>query len=138
MPELGVSKYDQSGVRALNVSRITSVEILQEFDASFIDVDFDTILPTFKETINNQRDPRILNMVHEDLTGQPSQAQSAAELRNSLIAFIDGQYAMGTTTALRYIHTYMVARAQIFPMYNGGKRREFGNIGSGFNLGVIE
>lgn len=138
LPELGISKYDDTGVRALNVSRITSVEVIDSFDTSFIDVDFNLILPVFKETINQIRDPRILNMIHEDLTGKPAQASSVPELRNMLIYFVDGQYAIGTTTALRYLHKYMVARPQIFTMYNGGKRREFGSIPANFNLGLVE
>lgn len=138
LPELGISKYDHSGVRALNVSRITSIEVINEFDASFIDVDFDTILPTFKETIATMRDPNILNMIHEDLTGKTAQANSLPELRNILISFVDGQYAMGTTTALRYIHKYMVQRKQFFPMYNEGKPVQYGTIAPTFNLGVEE
>lgn len=138
MPELGLSKYDHSGVRALNISRLTSVEVISEFDSSYIDVDFDMILPTFRETVDNLRDPRILNMIHEDLTGQPSQALSIPELKNTLISFVDGQYAIGTTTALRYIHSYMVSRAQVFALYNGGKRREFSMPGNSFNMGTVE
>lgn len=136
LPELGISKYDASGVRALNISRITSVEVINEFDTSFINVDFETILPAFKETINNMRDVRILAMVHEDLTGKLPQDENAFEIRNALISFVDGQYALGTTTALRYIHKYMVSRKQFFPLYNGGTPVQYGSIDSNFNLGV--
>lgn len=138
LPELGTSKYDASGVRALNVSRITSIERVTEFDSRFINVDFDTIMPNFIDTVSDLRDVRFLIMIHEDLTGTPAPTQNAAELRSSLIAFVEGQYAMGTTMALRYIHTYMVSRPQIFTTYNGGKRVEYMNTRSSFDLGVIK
>lgn len=139
LPELGISKHDASGVRALNISRITQLEIITEFDASYIDVYFDTILPTFKETVMTMRDPNILKMLHEDLTGQPANVYSVPELRNALVSFVDGQYALGTTTALRYLHKYMLSRKQFFPMYNGGKPVQYGSItSSSFNLGVSE
>lgn len=135
LPELGISKYDATGVRALNVSRITSVEVITEFDTRFIDVDFDMILPTFKETLDQIKNPQILAMMHEDLVGKPPQTNHIAEIRNSLSLHVDGQYAIGTTTALRYLHIYMVQRPQIFTTYNGGKRREFSGYGNNFNLG---
>jgi hypothetical protein len=138
LPELGISKYDASGVRALNISRITSVEVVNDFDKTFIDVDFETILPAFKETINNMRDTRMLALIHEDLTGQLPQTTSSIELRSTLVAFVDGQYALGTTTALRYIHNYMMSRIQFFPLYKGGKPIQYGSIGSSFNLGLVE
>jgi hypothetical protein len=138
LPELGASKYDSTGTRSLNISRITSVDVIDTFDSRFIDVDFDTILPNFKETVNNLRNLSVIAMVHEDLIGQPIQTQNIAELRNIINSYVDGQYAMGTTTALRYIHTYMVQRAQIFNTYNGGKPAQYGSIGSGFNLGGAE
>lgn len=140
LPELGVSRYDETGVRALNVSRITSIEIVQDFDTRFIDVDFSVILPTFKETIDSIRNPQILAMIYEDLLGKPPQFSSIAELQFAINSYVEGQYAIGTTTALRYLHVYMMQRPQIFKNYNGGKRPEF--VGTGFqhsfNLGGEE
>lgn len=136
LPELGISKYDKSGVRAINISRLTSIEIITEFDTRFIDVDFDLILPVFKSTIENLRNPRMLTMIHEDLVGQPPNVHSVMELQNTITAFVDGQYAIGTTMALREIHTYMVQRSQIFTTYNGGKVVQYGGSVSNFNLGV--
>jgi hypothetical protein len=136
LPELGASKYDASGVRAITISRLTSIEIVKEFDASFIDVDFSLILPTFKSTIENLRNPRLLTMIHEDLVGQPPNVHSVMELQNTLTAFVDSQYAIATTTAQRMIHKYMVARKQIFTTYHDGKPVQYGSSSSGFNLGV--
>jgi hypothetical protein len=136
LPELGVSKYDATGVRALNLSRITSVDIVPTFDNRFINVDFDMILPAFKTTIERLNNPSVLGMLYEDLAGKPSVFTNIYELKSAIIAFIDSQYAIGTTTALRYIHTYMVQRANIFNSYHGGIPMQYGSIGSTFDMGV--
>lgn len=136
LPELGISKYDETGTRSLNISRITSIELLNEFDARFIDVDFNTILPCFKETINNIKDVRVLNFIHFDLVGSNAPSNNIAEIRNSIIAFIDSQYAIGTTTALRQLHLYMINHENVFNTYNGGKPRQFSGFMPDFNLGV--
>ena len=136
IPELGISKYDHTGVRALDLSRITSVELVDSFDTRFIDVDFNIILPTFKETVSRMNNP-LLTLVYEDLVGKPPQTRNILELRNALTAYVEGQVAIGTTTALRHLHLYMMQRPQVFTTYNGGKRPEFAGFGfsNSFNLG---
>lgn len=138
LPELGISKYDASGVRALNLSRITSVEVIESFDASYINVDFDSILPVFKETVQQQRDIRVLNMIYEDLTASRSTASSYNELQHIIVNYVDTQFMLGTTTALRHLHKYMISRPQFFRIYNNGERKEYGRIRDGFNLGVSD
>lgn len=136
IPELGISKYDHTGVRSLDLSRITSVELVDSFDTRFIDVDFNIILPTFKETVSRMNNP-LLTLVYEDLVGKPPQTRNILELRNALTAYVEGQVAIGTTTALRHLHLYMMQRPQVFTTYNGGKRPEFAGFGfsNSFNLG---
>lgn len=144
VPELGLSKYDASGVRALNVSRITSIEVVNSFDTSFIDVDFDRIMPNFKETIFQLRDQSVLGIIYEELINRPASGLSVPELRDAIVSFVEGQYTVGTTTALRQLHKYMDSRKNVFKAYNGGKPVDFGGNGfngangNGFNMGVIE
>ena len=130
LPEFGISRYDYSGVRALNISRITEIEFIkpQEVDLSFIDVDFDLILPNLKQGIYTINNPEILKMVYNELSGQdvPQEVLNIHDLRLHLEQFVDAQHAIGTTTALRYMHKYMVARANLFPKYNGGKPVQYG------------
>lgn len=144
LPELGISKYDSTGVRALNISRITKVELLplEQFDSSYIDVNFNLILPNLKEALFDIKDKNVLSMIFEEMTNTPVPLEikqseyMLAELRNALISFIDSQFAIGTTTALRYFHKYMVARSQFFPKYNGGKPVQVSSIfDRTFNLG---
>lgn len=136
LPELGISKYDNTGTRSLNISRITSVEIVDTFDSSFINVDFEMILPSFKDTVDRLNNPNILMMIHEDLTGTRAQVTNIFELKNAINSFVDGQYAIGTTTALRYMHKYMIQRPQIFNSYHGGIPMQYGEVKSNFNLGI--
>lgn len=121
LPEFGISRFDYSGVRALNVSRITQVERLspQEVDLSFVNIDFDNILPSIKQGVYEINSPQVLQLAYEELSGQkPPVHNSTAELKTIFDQFIDAQHAIGTTTALRHMHKYMVARPQFFPRYN--------------------
>lgn len=124
LPEFGISRYDYTGVRALNLSRITEITLVQpeQVDLSFIDVDFDLILPNIKHGISNINNISILKMVYQELSGkEPPKTDNLYELRHLLEDFIDSQHAIGTTTALRFMHKYMVARPKLFPKYNGGR-----------------
>lgn len=129
LPEFGISRHDYTGVRALNLSRITEIEHIQpeQVDLSFIDVDFDLILPNIKQSIYDINSAQILTMIYSELSGKDiPPSNNVHELRQELEQFIDAQHAIGTTTALRYMHKYMVARANLFPKYNGGKPVQYG------------
>lgn len=138
LPELGISKYDQSGVRALNVSRVTELEIVTSFETRYIDVDFDTIVPAFRETILNLRDLNLLSAIHVDLLGQPATVANLPIIQGDIINHVEGQVAIGSTMALRYLHDYMIQRQKFFPMYNGGRPVQYGAITNDFNLGLSD
>lgn len=139
LPELGISKYDKSGVRALNLSRITSIELvdISKVDTSYIDVDFDRILPSFRETIMHSNDVNFLTMVHEELLNAPVSVNTLIELKTVIVSYIESQYTIGTTTALRHLHKYMVSREKFFPLYRGGQPLTYGK-SPNFNLGGAE
>lgn len=132
LPEFGISRHDYSGVRALNLSRITEIRSINpsEVDLSFIDVDFDTILPNIKQGIYAINNIEVLRMIYQELSGNPApqEQQAPHEVRQFLEEFIDAQHAIGTTTALRHLHKYMVARDNLFPKYNGGKPIQYGYV----------
>lgn len=121
LPEFGISRFDYSGVRALNVSRITQVERInpQDVDLSFVNIDFDNILPSIKQGVYDIHSQQVLQLVYEELSGQSVPPHnSTVELKTFIDQFIDAQHAIGTTTALRHMHRYMTARPQFFPRYN--------------------
>ncbi len=125
LPECGISKYDATGVRSLNIARITDIAVVQDVDRRYIDVDFDTILPSFKETVNNCRDAKVLARIYMELLQQEPTQANLPELRNAITSHVDILYRAGTTTMQRSLHDYMVDRASIFTTYNGGKPREY-------------
>lgn len=134
LPELGISKYDETGCRALNLTRITSIEIVKDFDTRYIDVDFSRIETVFYNTIERINDIKILKLIYADLTNKPLVANSLVEAKSAVISDVEGKVAIGTTTALRMLHDYMVRYKNIFNTYNDGKIQEFK--ATSFNLGV--
>lgn len=140
IPEYGLSKYDKSGNRALNLSRITKMEIVEptEIDRSFINVDLDGVLAVFKSRVFDMRDIETVRTVSEELIGQYEQEAPISELKHNLVAFADTQVVVGTTTAKKRLHKFMIERPNLFPSYTGEKV-DFGDMfKSSFNLGVVE
>ncbi len=139
LPELGISKYDETGVRALNVARVTSIELVQDFDSRFIHVDFNNILGYFKSTVESVADLNVLAFLFEALADDVLKVRKGDIIgaQSAITSFVDAQYAIGTTTFLRRLHILMLQFPNIFRAYNGGKPKEFTG-GSNFDLGVEE
>lgn len=138
VPELGCSKYDDTGVRALNLSRITSIEEIDEIDGSYISVDFNMILPTFKITLNEINDINILSMLYQGLKNDVPPSSNIHELKADINAFVDGQFLIGTTTFLKFLHKYMLTYKMIFKGYTGKPINTNNEVPDNFNLGIIE
>lgn len=120
LPELGISRYDEMGVRSLNLSRITSIEVIESVDRRYIDVDFSKIMPYFKQVVESTMDINVLAMIYEDLNIPFEPSDDLLVLRELLLSNVDGRYAIGTNTFLRELHNIMVANEYIFKDYNGG------------------
>lgn len=120
IPELGCSKYDNSGMRALNLSRITSIEVVDTFDTQYIDIDFSTIIPFFKGTIEAINDISVLQLIYQTLLNTPaSEDKSIGELRANLISYVDSRFTIGTTTFQKELHNYMMQYKSVFKGYTG-------------------
>ena len=137
VPELGCSKYDESGLRALNLNRITSIEVIDSFDSSYIDVDFNGIIPTFKATIEAIRNTEVMGMIYQTLVGESSADKDLQSLRSEILVFIDGRYAIGTTTFQKELHNYMLKYNMIFKGYNGKPNQMSMSMPDNFNLGLV-
>lgn len=137
VPELGCSKYDETGVRALNLGRITSIEILNEIDPSYIAIDFNMILPTFKMTLNDITDLNILSMLYQGLKNDVPKSSNIQELKADINFYIDNQFLLGTTTFLKYLHKYMLTYKMIFKGYTGKPKEYANNLPNDFNMGII-
>lgn len=137
VPELGCSKYDETGLRALNLSRITSIEVVDDFDSSFIDVDFNSIIPTFKAVIEAVRNAEVIGVIYQTLMNENPSEKSLFEMRSEIMVYVDSRYAIGTTTFQKELHNYMVRYNMIFKGYNGKPNKLSLEMPDNFNLGII-
>lgn len=81
--------------------------------------------------------PVILAALYTELTGQAVDAVSLPEMRSLLITFVESQYSINSTVALRHLHLFMLDKKAFFPHYNGGKPRQYSSAGvTGFNFGL--
>ena len=120
IPELGCSKYDNSGMRALNLSRITSIDVVETFDTQYIDIDFSTIIPFFKGTIEAINDVSVLQLIYQTLLNVPApDDKGIGELRANLISYVDSRFTIGTTTFQKELHNYMIKYNNVFKGYTG-------------------
>ncbi len=136
VPELGCSKYDDSGLRALNINRITSLETVDSFDSSYIEVDFNTIIPTFKATVEAIRNVQAVGIIYQTLMGENPGDKDIITLRSEIMAYVDGRFAIGTTTFQKELHNYMLKYNMVFKGYNGKPNKLSLEMPNNFNLGL--
>ena len=134
VPSLGISRYDDTGVRALNLARVVSIQPIQEVPKSYIDVDFNTIMPHFKVTLENTNDLNILSIIYQGLLNEVPTHNNVNMIKSEINTYVDTNYAMGTTTFLQRLHDYMTSYKMVFNTYTG-KPIEYPK-SDDFNLGV--
>ena len=136
VPELGCSKYDDSGLRALNINSITSLETVDSFDSSYIEVDFNTIIPTFKATVEAIRNVQAVGIIYQTLMGENPGDKDIITLRSEIMTYVDGRFAIGTTTFQKELHNYMLKYNMVFKGYNGKPNKLSLEMPNNFNLGL--
>ena len=136
VPELGCSKYDDSGLRALNINRINSLETVDSFDSSYIEVDFNTIIPTFKATVEAIRNVQAVGIIYQTLMGENPGDKDIITLRSEIMTYVDGRFAIGTTTFQKELHNYMLKYNMVFKGYNGKPNKLSLEMPNNFNLGL--
>ena len=136
VPELGCSKYDDSGLRALNINRITSLETVDSFDSSYIEVDFNTIITTFKATVEAIRNVQAVGIIYQTLMGENPGDKDIITLRSEIMTYVDGRFAIGTTTFQKELHNYMLKYNMVFKGYNGKPNKLSLEMPNNFNLGL--
>ena len=140
IPELGCSKYDDTGLRALNLTRITHIDVVDSFDTSYINVDFKNIIPTFKATVEAINNKEAIYYIYMALIGkEPSDAKDIIKMRSDIMSYVDGRFAIGTTTFQKELHNFMLKYKMIFKGYTGlpvqADNNDIINSNSTFNLG---
>lgn len=144
VPELGLSRYDATGVRALNLARILRVERVSEVDRSFIDVDLDSCVDNFYNCLDYivAHMPDKLPIVLQQLLGDDGKMPedtSAVSLLSEIHKFVDMRNVLLSTTFHKALHKYMISNPQLFPYYTGLPCiRSSAGDSSGFNVEEME
>ena len=123
LPELGCSKYDFSGVRSLNISRILRMENVSEVDRTFIDVDLNSVVDSFKEELdritvsNPDWIPRIYKLLN--INDGNVEGKSVISLQSEINSYIETGVLIMSTAFKRSLHLFMIRNADMFPRYTG-------------------
>lgn len=139
LPELGCSKYDFSGVRSLNISRILRMENVSEVDRTFIDVDLNSVVDSFKEELdritvsNPDWIPRIYQLLN--INDGNVEGKSVISLQSEINSYIDTGVLIMSTAFKRSLHLFMIRNADMFPRYTG-KPSSNSAVKSSKNFGV--
>lgn len=117
--EVGGSKYDNP-LRSINIGRIVAVEYDVEPDLTFVEIDLDTVVEGFKESINSGmcnvsrvvRGLKEVDLISED---EALKMKSFIELES----WVESKSVVLGTVFLRALALYMLANPQDFPDYTG-------------------
>lgn len=123
VPEFGISKFDSSGLRAVDLGRIQSVRVIpkEAVDLSFVDVDFTSIVPTFRAVVSSLNSVSILQMLYMRVLGAPAPANMTTPdvLRTAILEYVSVQCLLSSTTHQRFLHKLMISIPQLFLNYDG-------------------
>lgn len=142
VPEVGLPRYDETGVRSLNLIRLLEIRpiTLDEVDLSCVNVNLNTVQGSFVRGIErlagvNKEELLVLyRELTEDQTELTHEIQ-AAVLVEKIKQFIDQRIIIFSTTYLRALHKFMVEHPQWFNETSDTITTE---IKSSANFGVVE
>ncbi len=138
VPELGCSKYDVSGVRALNICRIQSCERISTIDTTYIDVDFSNIIPFFYATVEGLREKSAMAVLYDYFLGVNAKDCNFYEMKSKVLSEVESRFIIGTSTFQKEVHNLMIKYPMIFKGYTGKPSTYSVNSGKAdsFNLGL--
>lgn len=123
VPELGCSKYDKSGVRALNISRLLGAEMVDSVPRTFINVDLDGVVENFKMYIDNmllQTPDKVYDVAKALLKEEYQESEdSPIVVAGKLREYVTSNEVILTTTFRRILHMFMISNPQWFDNYTG-------------------
>lgn len=142
VPELGASIYDGTGCRSLNIARLLSARVIDEVDRSYINVDLNSTVQSFKDGVDyiltksesEESKQEAIKQIYMDIVGAEIPfGVDATSLIGDLYANVDSKSAFLSTQFHRSLHKYMVERPTLFPLYTG---KPTGSITSSSDFGV--
>lgn len=132
VPELGASRYDLSGVRAINIARLLSVFEVPSADRTFIDVDLGSVLYNFTQYLEfiTVKMPGELSIMAKHLglddKTVAGESNTPALLSESIKSFVETRAILLSTSFIRTLHLFMINNPQWFPAYTGKKDEPVG------------
>lgn len=139
VPELGTSIYDETGVRAVNIARITKIEEVSEIDDRYIRVDLNSVVANFQECINWMvtKMPETIPVIYKDLTDKDVEDKSTPVIVQELFDYVDNRNIILSTTYRRSLHDYMVEHPNYFVYYTG-KPNKVVESSTNYGVGVMD
>ena len=127
IPEIGASKYDNSGTRSLNLARIIKMQKVDasEVDTRYINVDLDSVIYSFQKGIDalvSQRSPEVRNIYKALTEGKgrdlPEQLPPLT-FADECMKEVTMKHSMFSTEYLRWLHNFMYSHPEWFGNYTG-------------------
>lgn len=141
VPEIGASRYDDTGARSLNIARLLKAEIVDSVDKSFIDVDLKSVCYSGELQLEYALNHKTADMheIYKALTGEEAEQDlTDAEVLSKAEEYIRKNDMLFSTTYHRILHTFLVGHPTWFPEYTG---RPIGDIARNVymtdNIGVL-
>ena len=132
VPELGSSRYDLSGVRAINIARLLAVCEVPSADRTFIDVDLDSVLYNFTQYLEflTVKMPGELVVMAKHLGLEEKLISGSSDtpvlLSENIKSFVETRAILLSTSFIRTLHLFMINNPQWFPAYTGKKDEPVG------------
>lgn len=143
LPELGSSRYDPTGVRALNLARILKVEEVAEADRTFIDVDISSVIANFEECLDYilAKKPDVLPDIYTALGVKDDKIDlataSAVTIAQAIKEYVSVTDVVLSTTFRRQLHLFMAEHNDWFSTYTG-KPNAVVTSSANFGVGVMD
>lgn len=121
IPELGASRYDESGCRSLNLARVLKAEVVQDIDRTYIDVDLNSVVENFSAGIDYIQTHKLCSLkeVYEEFVSEECVFDSDAAIAAKLKEWATSRVLWLSTTFMRDLHKLMVGHPLWFPYYTG-------------------
>ncbi len=122
VPEVGLSRYDVTGVRSVDVARLLKIQEVKEVNRFFIDVDVDSVVDSFQTLIEQKvgSHPEDLPLIYKDIIGkEPDANMTATDFVSALFNDVAAKNAIESTKYRESLHMYMITHPNYFPDYTG-------------------
>lgn len=124
IPELGISKYDATGCRALNLTRIVEAYIVPDVPTGLkelVSVDLGIVSQEFIKYVEAiSTDEALLVHLYSLLyNGSANPAWTREQLKEMILNWEKTNELLGSTTFLRELHKFMRSNPTIFSAYTG-------------------